>query len=59
MLKEEGVKPPSQVLSTNLTTQSDIIAQKNYLHWLFADVSWAVTSYLLLRLSAILDVIIS
>lgn len=45
VLKEEGVKPPSQVLSTNLTTRSDIVAQKNYLHWLFADVSWAVTSY--------------
>jgi glycerol-3-phosphate O-acyltransferase/nucleoside-diphosphate-sugar epimerase len=45
MLKEEGVKPPSQVLSTNLVTREDIIAQKNYLHWIFADVSWAVTSY--------------
>lgn len=45
VLKEEGVKPPSQVLSNNLTTQADIIAQKNYLHWWFADVSWAVTSY--------------
>lgn len=45
MLKEEGVKPPSQVLSTNLVTRDDIIAQKNYLHWIFADVSWAATSY--------------
>ena len=45
MLKEEGVKPPSQVLSTNLITMDDIVAQKNYIHWIFADVSWAVTSY--------------
>eukprot|EP00026_Physarum_polycephalum_P000213 Phypoly_transcript_00213.p1 GENE.Phypoly_transcript_00213~~Phypoly_transcript_00213.p1 ORF type:complete len:1213 (+),score=186.63 Phypoly_transcript_00213:2250-5888(+) len=45
MLKEEGVKPPSQVLSTNLVTMDDIISQKNYIHWIFADVSWAVTSY--------------
>lgn len=47
MLKEEGVKPPSQVLTTNLTTKSDLVARKNYIHWLFADVSWAVTSYLI------------
>lgn len=45
MLKEEGVKPPSQVLSANLITRDDIITQKNYIHWFFADVSWAVTSY--------------
>lgn len=45
MLKEEGVKPPSQVLSADLITREDIVAQKNYLHWIFADVSWAVTSY--------------
>lgn len=45
MLKEEGVKPPSQVLSADLITQGDITAYKNYIHWIFADVSWAVTSY--------------
>lgn len=45
MLKEEGVKPPSEVLSANLITKEDIVTQKNYLHWIFADVSWAVTSY--------------
>lgn len=45
MLKEEGVKPPSQVLSSNMITLDDLVAQKNYIHWIFADVSWAVTSY--------------
>ncbi len=45
MLKEDGVKPPSDILSANLITKEDIITQKNYIHWLFADVAWAATSY--------------
>eukprot|EP01111_Echinosteliopsis_oligospora_P006266 TRINITY_DN2032_c0_g1_i1.p1 TRINITY_DN2032_c0_g1~~TRINITY_DN2032_c0_g1_i1.p1 ORF type:complete len:1215 (-),score=254.54 TRINITY_DN2032_c0_g1_i1:38-3682(-) len=45
MLKEEGIRTPSGLLSANIITKEDIHSQKNYFNWIFADVSWAATSY--------------
>jgi len=44
VLKEEGVRPPTELLNTSLITKSDI-NQSGFLQWVFADVSWAYTSY--------------
>ncbi|KYQ91002.1 hypothetical protein DLAC_07895 [Tieghemostelium lacteum] len=44
VMKEEGVRPPTDLLNTSLITKSDI-NQNGLLQWIFADVSWAYTSY--------------
>ncbi|GAM27335.1 hypothetical protein SAMD00019534_105100 [Acytostelium subglobosum LB1] len=44
VLKEEGIRPPTELLNTSLITKSDM-HQTGFLQWVFADVSWAYTSY--------------
>eukprot|EP01132_Coremiostelium_polycephalum_P000607 gene607-755_t len=44
VLKEEGIRPPTELLNTSLITKYDI-NQSGLLQWTFADVSWAYTSY--------------
>ncbi|EFA75040.1 hypothetical protein PPL_11725 [Heterostelium album PN500] len=44
VLKEEGVRPPTELLNNSLITKSDM-NQSGLLQWIFADVSWAYTSY--------------
>eukprot|EP01133_Synstelium_polycarpum_P011532 gene11532-13458_t len=44
VLKEEGLRPPTELLNTSLITKSDR-HQSSLLQWTFADVSWAYTSY--------------
>ncbi|EGG23421.1 hypothetical protein DFA_05553 [Cavenderia fasciculata] len=46
VLKEEGVRPPTELLNTSLITKSDLNATSGgVLQWIFADVSWAYTSF--------------
>jgi hypothetical protein len=45
VLKEEGVTPPTELLGTNIIIKHDMLAKKNYIHWIFADISWAFGKY--------------
>lgn len=47
VLKEEGVTAPTELLCNNIITNNDKQASKNYLHWIFADISWAYSEYLI------------
>ncbi|KAM9974507.1 hypothetical protein ACTFIW_007961 [Dictyostelium discoideum] len=44
VMKEEGVRPPTELLNTSIITKSDV-NQSGFFQWVFADISWASTSY--------------
>ncbi|EGC36799.1 hypothetical protein DICPUDRAFT_54421 [Dictyostelium purpureum] len=44
VIKEEGVRPPTELLNTSIITKSEV-NQSGFFQWVFADISWASTSY--------------